>query len=169
MITVTTEATVEPITVTEAKSWLGIDTSVTTHDTKITAAIPAARKKVEQLSGRSLVARTLKLVLQSYSDKFIDLPYPNINAIVSVKSKSESGTETVYTTDDYGLTYNRLWFIGNGDAVEIAYTTLANTEEFYKLAIKKQLAYDYRNEYNDNGFDQEVIKMISTTTLNTGW
>jgi len=167
MITVTTEATVEPITLAEAKAWLGVDT--TAHDTKLTAAIPAARKKVEQLSGRSLVARTLKLVLQEYSDYHIDLPYPNINAIVSVKSKDSEGNETTHAATDYKLVYNRLNFIGSGNAVEITYSTLANTEEFYKLAVKKQLAYDYRNEFTDNGFDQEVIKMISTVTLNVGY
>ena len=167
MITVTTEATTEPITVTEAKDWLGILT--TAHDTKLTASIAAARKKVEQLSGRSMVARTLKLILDEYSETYLDLPYPPINAIVSVKSKATDGTETTYSAADYALVYNRLHFSGNGNAVEIAYTTLANAEEFYKLAIKKQLAYDYRNEYNENGFDKEVIKMISTVTLNVGY
>ena len=167
MITVITEATVEPITVTEAKDWLGIQT--TTHDTKLTAAIPAARKKVEQLSGRSLVARTLKLTLLDYSDSIIELPYPAINAIVSVKSKAADGTETTYSATDYALVYNRLHFTGLGDDIEIVFSTLANTEEFYKLAIKKQLAYDYRNEYTENGFDQEVIKMISSVTLNLGY
>jgi hypothetical protein len=167
MITVITEATVEPITVTEAKDWLGIQT--TTHDAKLTAAIPAARKKVEQLSGRSLVARTLKLTLWDYSDSAIELPYPAINAVVSVKSKAADGTETTYSATDYALVYNRLHFNGFGGDIEIVYSTLANTEEFYKLAIKKQLAYDYRNEYTENGFDQEVIKMISSATLNLGY
>jgi len=167
MITVTTEATTEPITVTEAKDWLGIQT--TAHDTKLTAAIPAARKKVEQLSGRSLVARTLKLTLHDYEDTYIDLPYPNINAIVSVKSKATDGTETTYAATDYALAYNRLHFSGDGSSIEVSYTTLANAEEFYKLAVKKQLAYDYRNEYTENGFDQEVMKMISTVTLNVGY
>lgn len=167
MITVQTEATSEPITVTEAKDWLGI--TGTTHDTKLTAAIIAARKKVEQLSGRSLVARTLKLIVYDYSDTVIELPYPAINAIVSVKSKAADRTETTYTATDYALVYNRLNFTGNGNDIEIVYSTLANTEEFYKLAVKKQLAYDYRNEYNENGFDQEVIKMISSVTLNLGY
>jgi len=167
MITVTTEATVEPITVTEAKDWLNI--TGTAHDTKLTAAIPAARKKVEQLSGRSLVARTLKLIIFDYSDNVIELPYPAINAIVSVKSKATDGTETTHAATEYALVYNRLHFSGYGNDVEVVYSTLANTEEFYKLAVKKQLAYDYRNEYNENGFDQEVIKMISTVTLNLGY
>ena len=167
MITVQTEATAEPITVTEAKDWLGVQT--TAHDAKITAAIPAARKKVEQLSGRSMVARTLKLILYDYSDTTIDLPYPAINAIVSVKSKATDGTETTHAAADYALVYNRLHFAGFNQDIEVIYTTLANVEEFYKLAIKKQLAYDYRNEYAENGFDVEVIKMISTVTLNVGY
>ncbi len=169
MITVVTEATVEPITVLEAKAWLGIDTSVTTHDAKLTAAIPAARKKVEQLSGRSMVARTVKLTLYDYVDSVLELPYPVISAITSVKSKDSAGTETTHAASEYALVYNRLHFTGNGNSVEITYTTTANTEEFYKLAIKKQLAYDYRNEYTDNGFDQEVIKMISSVTINVGY
>ena len=166
MITVQTEATVEPITLEEAKAWLNIVS--TTHDTELTAAIKAARKKVEQLSGRSMVARTLKLNLTEYTDSKIELPFPPINAITSVKSKS-GGTETTYAATDYSLDYNTLNLLGDGSNFEIVYTTLANTEEFYKLAIKKQLAYDFRNEYTDNGFDKEVIKMISTTTLNVGY
>jgi len=167
MITVQTEATTEPLTVTEAKDWLGI--TGTTQDAKILAAIPAARKKVEQLSGRSLVERTLKLILTDYSDTVIELPYPPINAVDSVKSKATDGTETTYTATDYALVYNRLHFTGFDQDIEIVYSTLANTEEFYKLAVKKQLAYDYRNQYSDNGFDQEVIKMISSVTLNLGY
>lgn len=167
MITVTTEATTEPITVAEAVAWLGIQTNA--HDAKLTAAIPAARKKVEQLAGRSLVARTLKLILHDYTDNVIELPYPPINAISSVKSKDSAGTETTHAASEYALVYNRLHFLGNGNSIEVNYTTLANTEEFYKLAVKKQLAYDYRNEYNENGFDQEVVKMINSVTLNVGY
>jgi hypothetical protein len=167
MITVITEATVEPITVTEAKEWLGIQT--TTHDAKLTAAIPAARKKVEQLSGRSMVVRTVKYTVQEWSGAVIELPYPVVSTIVSVKSMDSSGVETTHTAANYSLVYNRLHFVGNGNSVEITYTTAANAEQFYKLAIKKQLAYDYRNEYTENGFDQEVIKMISSVTLNLGY
>lgn len=167
MITTVTEATQEPLSLTEAKEWLGVAT--TTHDTDIQASIKAARKKVEQLSGRSMVARTLKLVLQDYTGTFIELPYPNINAIVSVKSTGTDGIITTYAATDYALVYNRLHFSGVGEALEIVYSTLAATDEFYKLAIKKQLAYDYRNEFNENGFDQEVIKMLSTDTMNVGY
>ncbi len=170
MITVHTEATAEPITLAEAKAFLGIDTAVTTHDTKITAGIAAARKKVEQLSGRSLVSRTLKLWLDEYSDTYIDLPYPPTTSVTSVKVYDSEGTADTLTNDeDYHLVGSRLYVNGSGYAIEVIYTTTANTEEFYKLAIKKQLVYDYRNEYNDNGFDQEVAKMISTVSLNLGY
>jgi len=167
MITVITEATVEPITVTEAKDWLGIQT--TTHDTKLTAAIKAARKKVEQLSGRSMVVRTIKLTVQEWDGTILELPYPVVSSIVSLKSMDTAGVETTHNVSDYALVYNRLHFSGFGNSIEVTYTTAANAEEFYKLAIKKQLAYDYRNEYTENGFDQEVIKMISSVTLNLGY
>lgn len=167
MITVQTEATTEPITVTEAKAYIGIQS--TEYDAALSGAIAAARKKVEQLAGRSLVARTLKLTLHDYEDTYIELPYPVINSVTSVKTKSSTGEETTYTSADYALVHNRLYFIGNGDTVEVIYSTLANTEEFYKTAVKKQLTYDFRNEFKDNGFDSEVRNMISSVTLNTGY
>ena len=170
MITVTTEATTEPITVTQAKEWLGIDTDVTTHDTELTACIAGARKKVEQLSGRSLVARTLKLTLDDYINPYLDLPYPSITSIVSVKTYDTEGTATTYVDGtDYHLVSDRLYFQGNGYPLEVVYVTAANNEEFYKLAIKKQLAYDYKNSDKDNGFDADVKQMISTVTLNLGY
>ena len=167
MITVATEATSEPITLAEAKDWLNI--TGTSHDTTLTACIKAARKKVESLSGRSLVARTLELKLQEYDDSYIDLPFPEISAISSVKETDSEGTETTIASTDYSLTYNRLNYMGNGNAVKITYSTKANTEEFYKLAVKKQMAYDFRNQFTENGFDKEVLQMISTETLNMGY
>lgn len=165
MITVITEATNEPITLTEAKDWLGVQG--TAHDTKLTAGIKAAREKVEQLSGRSMVARTLKLTLHDYEGSFVDLPYPVINAVVSVKTNT-GGTESTITATDYYLSYNRLIYEFSGE-YEITYSTVANNSEFYKLAIKKQLAYDYRNEFTENGFDKEVLQMLSSATLNVGY
>jgi len=167
MITVATEATSEPVTLTEAKAWLGI--SGTTHDTTLTASITAARKKVESLSGRSLVARTLELTVHEYSEASIDLPFPEISAITSVKETDSAGVETTILAANYQLIYGRLYYYGTGNSVKITYTTKANTEEFYKLAIKKQLAYDFRNEFTENGFDKEVIQMLSTETQNLGY
>ena len=170
MITVHTEATSEPVTLAEAKAFLGIDTSVTTHDTKLTAAIAAARKKVELLAGRSLAAKTLKLFLDEYSDDYLDLPFPPVSSITSVKTYDSEGTATTYTSGtDYFLVGNRLNFTGYGYATEVIYSVSANAEEFFKLAIKKQMVFDFRNEYTDNGFDEEVKRMISTVTLNVGY
>ncbi len=161
----TTEATTEPVTLAEVKDWLNIAT--TAKDSILTASIVASRKKVEQLTGRSLVARTLKLTINDYSETSIELPYPEINAITSVKSTDSEGTETTET--DYTLVNNVLNFVGSGQSLAVTYTTKASTDEFYKLAIKKQIAYDYRNEFNENGFDREVIGMLQGVTLNTGF
>ena len=60
-------------------------------------------------------------------------------------------------------------FHGYGYATEVIYSVAANSEEFFKLAIKKQMVFDFRNEYTDNGFDEEVKRMISTVTLNVGY
>jgi len=170
MIIVITDSTTEPVTLNEAKTWLGIDLDVTTHDADITACIAAARKKVEQLSGLSLSAKTLKLIINDYNDTYIDMPYPPTVSITSVKTYDSEGTATTYVDgSDYHLIANRLMFSGNGDITEIIYTTGSNAEEFFKLAIKKQLAFDYKNESKDNGFDEEVSRMISSVTLNLGY
>lgn len=167
MLRITTEPTVEPITLTEAKDWLGIQG--TAHDTKLTAAIKAARKKVEQLAGKSIAAKSYTLELDEYSQEYLDLPYPQVNQITTVKTKDSEGTETTIAATEYKLAYNRLYYQGSGYGLQVVYTTLANTEEFYKLAVKKQLAYDYRNSFTENGFDQEVINMIRTDTVNLGF
>lgn len=170
MIIVHTEATVEPVTLSEAKAFMGLDDAVTVHDTKLTAGIVAARKKVEQLCGRSLVARTFKLTLDEYTGTYIDLPFPPITSITSVKTYDSVGTATTLTSGtDYNLVLNRLMLNGTGYPVEIIYTTTASSDEYFKLAIKKQMVYDYRNQFDENGFDQEVLNMMSTVTLNLGY
>lgn len=167
MLRITTEPTSEPITLTEAKDWLGIQG--TAHDTKLTAAIKAARKKVEQLSGKSIAAKSYTLELDEYSQEYLDLSYPQVNAITTVKTKDSEGTETTIAATEYKLVYNRLYYQGSGYGLQVVYTTLANTEEFYKLKVKQQLAYDFRNEYQDKGFSQEVVDSLRTDTLNLGF
>lgn len=53
-----TDATVEPITVSDAKAFLRIDPSDTNDDTLVTALISAARRHAENYTNRALISQT---------------------------------------------------------------------------------------------------------------
>jgi uncharacterized phiE125 gp8 family phage protein len=96
--------TVEPITLAALKLQLGIQTSDTASDTVLTRRITEARKWVEGHTRRSLMPQTHELRLDAFpADGQIDLPFPPVVSVASVKYIASDGTLTTVDAADYAL------------------------------------------------------------------
>lgn len=99
---ITTAPTVEPITLAEVKSQLGI--TDTASDTQLTRRITEARKWAEDYLRRALMPQTHELRLDAFPcDGEIDLPFPPISSVLSVKYIDIDGTLTTVSAADYEL------------------------------------------------------------------
>ena len=91
----------EPVTLDEAKLHCRADTD-TTEDSLIQAYISAARVAAEKRTSRALITQTWELALDSFEDK-IQLMYPPILSIDSVKYKDGAGVEQTVPPADYAI------------------------------------------------------------------
>jgi uncharacterized phiE125 gp8 family phage protein len=95
-----TDATVEPITLAEAKQWCRVH--VDDDDGLFTSlCIPAARQDAERYLRRTLLPTTWRLVLDGFPTGRIELQYPNLLAVTSVKHFDLTGTEQTLQTQSY--------------------------------------------------------------------
>ncbi|MBK8121716.1 MAG: phage head-tail connector protein [Sulfuritalea sp.] len=82
-----TAPTVEPVTLAEVKSQLGIKTADTDSDTQLTRRITEARKWAEGHMRRSLMPQTHEIRFDVFADE-MELPFPPIASILSIRSTS---------------------------------------------------------------------------------
>jgi len=101
--------TAEPITLAEVKARLGIGATDQLTDADIVRRITGAREWAEEHCRRSFMPQTHELRLDAFPcDGQIDLPFPPVTSIVSVKYIAGDGTLTTvdaadYTLDDFPL------------------------------------------------------------------
>lgn len=104
--TVTADATAEPVTVAELRTWLRLDD--TSQDTMLNGMISAARIIVEQQTHRSLVQRTLKQSLSDFPDNgCIELLFPPLASVTSVAYWDTDGTEQTIDSSNYIVDTNK--------------------------------------------------------------
>jgi uncharacterized phiE125 gp8 family phage protein len=96
----TTAPAEEPITRANAKVKLGIASADTASDTQLDWMIPAARRWVEQRTGRALITQTWQLYLDSFSN-VISLPLGKVQSITHVKYTAQDGNVTTMNVADY--------------------------------------------------------------------
>lgn len=97
-----TAPTAEPVTLTEAKSYLRVD--VDAHDSLIGTLITAARKWVEGTTGIRMMPQTWNYYLDGFpSEDTIRLPIGPVSAVSSVKYTPKGGPATVFSTDNYAV------------------------------------------------------------------
>ena len=90
----------EPITLANIKTKMGIATGDTAADTQIGWMIPAARRWVEQRTGRKLITQTWKLYLDEFPD-VIQLPFGVVSSVTHVKYTAPDGTVTTLAAANY--------------------------------------------------------------------
>lgn len=95
-----TDATVEPVTLAEAKLWLKVESADTDDDTLISALISAVRQMAEQKVQRALLGQTWKLTLDAFPDA-IELTRVPILSVTHVKYYDEEGSQQTLSPASY--------------------------------------------------------------------
>lgn len=99
-LSVVIEPATEPVTLTEVKSQLRIDSS--TEDTYLNTLITAARIVAENRTQRSLITTTWDYFISEFpcGDEIL-LRRPKLQSVTSLKYKDTDGTETTWGTSNY--------------------------------------------------------------------
>ncbi len=102
-LSLTTDAEVEPISESDAKSWLRIDESAS--DIDVAALILAARKKVEADTSLALIHQTVLLSRDGapYGRTPLRIPIGPVSSVTSIKSYAADDTESTVATSVYRL------------------------------------------------------------------
>lgn len=97
---VVTGPALEPLDLDEVKKQLRF--SSTSEDTLIDGWISAARREFERQTSRTLLSTTRELWLECFPrESIIELPYPPLISVTSVKYDDSDGVEQTMDTDDY--------------------------------------------------------------------
>jgi uncharacterized phiE125 gp8 family phage protein len=105
MLIVTTAATVEPVTLAEAKAHLRVTHS--SDDDLITALIPAAREAVEQATGRALAAAAYRWASEDDINTALRLPLWPVATVTAVSYEDGDGARQTMDPADYTLDGDR--------------------------------------------------------------
>jgi len=101
IITITPPA-VEPVTAAEIKASARIDG--TEFDNEIAVLIATFRRQAEHAQGRRLITQTVELVLDAFpSDTDIDLLFPCVQSVTSVKYYDAAGVQQTLSSSAYSL------------------------------------------------------------------
>ena len=98
-LTLVTAPAVEPVSRTEAKTHCRIDH--TADDSSIDALIVAARRYVETITRRALIAQTWDLKLDGFPAGAIEIPLPPLQSVTSIAYRDSSGASTTVSASNY--------------------------------------------------------------------
>jgi len=101
---VTTQPTIEPVTVDEVKLFGRIDT--TEEDTLIEGFISTARMAAEEYLGRAFISQTITTVLDYWPSQIFELPRPPLISVTEIMALDEDDDETEYDSDYYYVNTN---------------------------------------------------------------
>lgn len=156
---ITTQPSVEPITLIEAKLHLKVENSA--DDALITSLIVAARQWCEAYTNRALITQTITLKRDDIPCQFI-VPKPKLQSVTSIKYVDLDGDQQTIASSVYdvdvsdepgrvGLAYNQSWPDNRGDinSVEMifiaGYGVAAAVPDVFKAAIKLLIGHWYDN------------------------
>ena len=95
---VTLLATIEPVSLAEAKAWLNIDYD--DQNDVITSIIKAARLKIEKRCGISIAMKQYAAKISHFADQ-IELPNPPVISVDSIKYLDEDDVEQTVDPAEY--------------------------------------------------------------------
>lgn len=98
-----TDATVEPVTLAEARLWCRIDPDNTAEDALLQMLITSARQRAEHLTGRSFISQTWERVVDAFPLVEIELGNPPLISITSIKYIDPAGVEQTLDPAAYTL------------------------------------------------------------------
>lgn len=169
-VTTVSDPTAEPITVSDAKSYIRIGHGK--DDTIISGLIQAERKNLENQANRSFITQT-KIYRTDQLKTETKLPYGPVQSITSVATIDSAGSTSDIDTSDYYQASDRLVFeeappVEEREVLgfEVKYQTgfsdsAAGVDEDIKTALKDQVAHRYEMR-GQGGSGQEVTPMART-------
>ncbi len=184
-IIVTTAPASEPVTTAELKTHLRID--VSTEDGYLDTLLAAARDMVESMTGRRMISRTEKLLLDFFPGcNVVVIPVAPVSAVGTIVTKDESDATTTFASSNYivdisgpvakiVLKSGSSWpDLGSApkpvNAVEIQFTSgYANAAAVpapMKLAVKLLAGHYYENRESSTPLDMKEIPMGIKAILN---
>lgn len=179
---VITAATVEPITLQEAKLHCKIiaslgDLDFYPEDPLIQGWIVAARAVAEHYTGRAIAEQTLEMAMPAFPVSGFDLEQPPVSSISSIKYTDVDGAEqtvsdALYVLSSYGdsrrveLAYGASWPTtrDESDAVRVRYVVGSNVAPaVVKSAIL--LMVGWFNEHRGSEMDHNDIQPPAAKSL----
>lgn len=98
--TVYTAPAVEPISVSELKTFARIDGNE--EDSLLSQFIVAARSAAEEYLKRALITQTIRATVDFWPETgTLEMPRPPLQSITQIFTRDESGTATVYSSSYY--------------------------------------------------------------------
>ena len=158
----------EPVELQDIERHLRLDIDYPEEQELLELYITAARKRVEDLTGRKLIHQVWKYYLEDWpTGDYIKIPYPPLYALTSNAIKYRDSDYTEQTMDsgdyrvltniepgritlDYGATWPSDTLIGNAEAIYIEYTCgygtgRTNVPEELRIAIMQIVGTMYEN------------------------
>lgn len=102
-LTLITDATIEPVSLAQAKVQCRIDDDITSDDDLLQTLITAARQQCEQELDRALITQTWERVIDAFPEVEIELGRHQVLSIVSATYIDAAGASQVMDSADYSL------------------------------------------------------------------
>ena len=96
---VITPLAIEPVTVDELKDFAHIDGN--DEDASLEEFIKSARIATEEYLGRALIQQTIRMLMDYWPGKVIELPMPPLISVIKVATLDEDDAETIYDSVNY--------------------------------------------------------------------
>jgi len=103
---VVTEPTAEAVPLAMARAQCQIDGA--DHDAVLTTYILAARAYVESITGRALMAQTLRMTIDEFPDEPLDLPRGPVSSVSSVTYLDSAGATQTVSASTYVVDTNSI-------------------------------------------------------------
>jgi uncharacterized phiE125 gp8 family phage protein len=103
-----TAASVEPVSVAEAKSHMRIESTYTAEDVYIGTLITVARDHIETLTGRKFISQTWNAYYDKWPDDrdYLHLPFAPVSSVTSVVYTDSANVAHTWSTDYYDTDLN---------------------------------------------------------------
>lgn len=98
---VTTEPSVEPVTLEEAKDYAKLEYD--DEDDLVEELITTCRKAAEEYLDQAFIEQTIKMKLNYWPRTVVELPRPPLISVTQIVTLDEDDTETEYDSDNYYL------------------------------------------------------------------
>ncbi len=174
---VITGPVIEPVTLSEAKLHLRVDTSA--DDALITALIAAAREMIEERTGLALLTQTRDaLALAFPAERYIELLYPPVQSVTGVYyTETDGSSEQTLSAAAYTLSvWNARITLKSGYAwpsgemrvrYVCGYTAAASVPQRLRQAVLLLIGHWYENrEATQNGTVLREIPLAVEALIN---